>query len=799
MLYTQKTLETLEYDKVIAMLAERAPTPGARARALSLLPSDDYEVVLRRQAYTADALRLLRAKGYPAFCGAGDEVLSAVDRAEKGATLTTRELLGIASLLSAARGLVDYHKSNRLFDTSLDGHFGSLMVQRTLEDRITRAIIAEDMIADEASPALADIRRKIRAAHNKVKDTLQAFVTGQRSKYLQENIVTMRDGRYVLPVRSEYRNEIKGLIHDTSSSGATVFIEPMGVVEANNDLRVLAGKEQSEIDRILAELSAFCADVATSIRIDYHRMTDIAFFFACASLAEAMRANPPVIVRERCISLEKARHPLISKESVVPISVSLGKEHDTMIITGPNTGGKTVTLKTIGLFALMAQAGLQIPAEEHSVIGVFDGVLVDIGDEQSIEQSLSTFSSHMVNIVRILGEVGERSLVLFDELGAGTDPVEGAALATAILEYTKEKGALSVSTTHYAELKAYALDTERVCNASCEFDVETLRPTYRLIVGTPGKSNAFAISERLGLSTEIVSRAERLVSGENKRFESVIEKLEQSRIEMERNREAAIRMREDIEKRERETDEMLAAKTRALEKQLEEAEEKARRLLEGARASADFVFRQLEEIKKKQDKKNLAENLAKARKEVQASLRRTYESESFSVSDSLGEDESYVLPRPLKKGDRVYMTHLKQEGEVASDTPDKSGDILVRAGILTAHVPLANIRLLEGGASDAKRKQEQEKKKASERPLHMCESEIDVRGMIGDDAWFVIDKYLDDAMRAGLETVRIIHGKGTGALRAAVTRDLKRDPRVKAFRAGMYGEGDSGVTVVTLK
>ena len=798
MLYTQKTLSTLEFEKIIDMLTELAPTPGARSRAQSLLPSDDYETVLLRQQRTADARRLLQFKGYPPFSGVDDTVIASVDRAEKGATLTTRELLDVAALLRAARALLDYYHGNHPFDTTLDEFFTRLLPQRTLEERIARTVLAEDMIADEATPALADIRRKIRAANNKIKDTLQAFVSGARSKYLQENLVTMRDGRYVVPVKSEYRNEIKGLLHDTSSSGATVFIEPLAVVEANNELRVLAGKEQQEIDRILWELSSFCAEVSTSIRVDYHQMTEIAFYFACAGLAESMRAARPNITQERKIDLRRARHPLIDKENVVPITVSLGNEYDTLIVTGPNTGGKTVTLKTLGLFALMAQSGLQIPAEEESEVGVFGEILVDIGDEQSIEQSLSTFSAHMVNIVDILGQIGPRSLVLFDELGAGTDPVEGAALAVSILEHTREKGALTVSTTHYAELKAYALETEGVCNASCEFDVTTLRPTYRLIVGTPGKSNAFAISERLGLDADVIRRAEALVSGENKRFESVIEKLEESRLLMERDREAAIRMREESEQRSREIEQNAEAKLKKAEEELQKAQDRARQMLEGARASADFVFKQLEDIKKQQDKKSFSENLARAKREVQANLRSAYDAGDYSIDENVADDD-YTLPRDLRVGDRVYLVSFRQEGVVA-ELPDKKGNVQVKAGILSAKVPIEKIRLLEG---TPKKKKETPAaaahKTAPSQSLTFCKSEVDVRGMIGDDAWFVIDKYLDDAMRAGLDQVRIIHGKGTGALRLAVQRALKDDPRIRSYRGGLYGEGDSGVTVVEFK
>ena len=542
MVFTTKTSSTLEFDKISGMLADCAATEGAKARARAISPSDDFDTVLARQTRTDDAKRLVNAKGFPPF-SAPEGVVPSAERAYKGATLSPRELLDIARLLHSARAMLDYINTDKPFATSLDEIFSRLLPNRTLEDKITRSILSEDMIADEASPELAEIRRKIRAANNKIKDTLQSYIGGNRLKYLQENIVTMRNGRYVVPVKAEYKNELKGLVHDTSSSGATLFVEPMTVVEANNELKSLTTAETHEIERILSALSAECAEFSTAISRNYHNITDLAFTFACASLAMQMKAEKPMIVNKREIDLKRARHPLISRERVVPIDVSVGRDFDTLIITGPNTGGKTVTLKTIGLFAAMVQSGLQIPALETSTVGVFDKILVDIGDEQSIEASLSTFSSHMVTVVDILSKVGPRSLALFDELGSGTDPVEGAALAISILEKTQKCGAITASTTHYAELKAYALDTPRVQNASCEFDIETLRPTYRLIVGTPGRSNAFAISEKLGISDEIIARAEQLINNEDKRFENVIERLDSDRIEMERHKTEAEKMR----------------------------------------------------------------------------------------------------------------------------------------------------------------------------------------------------------------------------------------------------------------
>ncbi len=797
MLFTTKTLSTLEYDKIIAMLVDCAATEGAKARAASLVPSDDYETVLERQKKTDDAKRLINTKGYPAF-SAQERVVSAVERAYKGAILSPAELLEIAALLRSARAVHDYATADRTFETCLDPIFARLMTNRDLENRITRSILSEDMIADEASPELAEIRRKIRQANNKIKDTLQSYVGGARLKYLQENLVTMRNGRYVVPVKAEYRNEIKGLVHDTSSSGATLFVEPISVVEANNELKTLSSAEDREIERILSSLSAECGDASTVISLNYHNITELAFCYACATLAIQMKAEMPVVVNERKIDLKRARHPLIDRSKVVPIDVSIGEGFNTLIITGPNTGGKTVTLKTLGLFALMAQAGLQIPAYEGSVVGIFKEILVDIGDEQSIQASLSTFSSHMVNVADILGKVGERSLVLFDELGSGTDPIEGAAIATAILENTCARGALTAATTHYAELKVYALETPGVQNASCEFDVETLRPTYRLIVGTPGKSNAFAISEKLGISQEIIARAGQLIKRENKRFEDVIEQLDTNRIEMEKARTEAEKMREEYEIFRKNAEEDLKRKIAKSEEEIAKTTLKARQILDSARASSEFIFRQLEELRKQEDKDKRNEMMISAREEMRKRMR---ESESLMEGVDIRDislDDDYKLPRPLKVGDKVFLTTISKEGIVTA-LADKKGQVAVTSGILKTKVTEDKLRLLDGSVkyvSDTTPKTNEGKVKKTISTVF--KPEIDVRGMIGDDAWFVVDKYIDDAVLAGMPTVRIIHGKGTGALRAALWKFFKHDKRIKSYRHGEYGEGDSGVTVLTL-
>jgi len=787
----ERTKNTLEYDKVLAMLAACAPTVGARELALALLPDDDEQTVERRLARTGDAMALLSDKGMPSF-GHVKDPADALERAGKGATLTTRELLDVGNILRTARGLSEYSRTNRHFETVLDEIFERLMPDRKLEDKIYRAIISEETIADEASPALGDIRRKIRAANNRIKETLQHYITSSTySRHLQEHIVTQRGGRYVIPVRVESKNEIKGLIHDTSSSGATIFVEPMAVVDANNELRMLEAKEQHEIDRILFELSGAVAVQTGALNLNYRNITELAFVFACGKLAENMQAVRPIICREREVRLLSARHPLIDKERVVPITVSLGGAWDALIITGPNTGGKTVTLKTLGLFALMAQSGLFIPAAEGSKLCLFDRVLVDLGDEQSIEQSLSTFSSHMVHIVSIVQALSPNALVLFDELGAGTDPVEGAALAVAIISEARRAGALCAVTTHYAELKAFALDTEGVQNASCEFDVATLRPTYRLIIGTPGKSNAFAISEKLGLPPRVVAEAKSLISSENRRFENVIEQLEAARPEMERQRDEAERLRIHIESTQAAAERDAAKLREDAEKALNSAQSRATAMVESARASSEFIFAQLEEVRKQRESERLGEHLDATRRAVRAHLREN--EEKFNPVEERS-NEDYVLPRPLKKGDTVFLVDIGKEGTLLSD-PDR-GTVMVQAGAFRTKTKIENLRLVE-------KKQEKDKKTSSGNVRAMVSrdfhGEIDLRGKMGDEAWFMVDKYFDTAIIAGFHTVRLIHGKGTGMLRQALWKYLKKDKRIASFRIGQFGEGDSGVTVVELK
>ena len=796
MSFSEKTIRTLEFDKICAMLEEHAETEGAKVMARNLRPSEDTYTVLRRLRRTTDARKLADAKGAPSF-GRIRDISSACERAEKGAVLSPRELLDCANVLRTARILQDYHMGNHPFDTVLDEIFDRLIIDRKLEERITRAIPAEDMIADEASPLLADIRRKIRNENAKIKETLQKLISGN-SRYLQENIVTMRGGRYVIPVKAECKAEVKGLIHDTSATGATIFIEPMAVVDANNEIRILHTKEEREIERILSELSAAVGGVSDALWLDYKNINELAFVFACGELSASMRGVAPMISGDRAVSLIGARHPLIDKNKVVPITISLGDTFDTLVITGPNTGGKTVSLKTIGLFALMVQSGLHVPCEEGSCICTYDTILVDLGDEQSIEQSLSTFSSHMVNIVTIMEQVGERSLVLFDELGGGTDPVEGAALAVAIIESVREAGACCVATTHYAELKAYALDTPGVCNASCEFDVETLKPTYKLVIGAPGKSNAFAISEKLGLSPAIIERAKGMVSSDNKSFESVIEQLENSRVQMEKEREEAKRLREEYERFKAESERAIRKKVESAEKEAEAARKKAAAMVQSAKASCDFIYEQMDKMKKAQEAAKAAAELEAARRAVRDHLRTT--GDLFDPIEVQEEDEGYVLPRPLKKGDKVKIVTIHKEGIVTEDP--KGNLVAVQAGVVRTKARLEDLRLIEEDERGQKKKSAQKpaiKSSVTVERSNQFKSEIDLRGMTGDEAWLAVDKYLDDAVMYNMQVVHLIHGKGTGALKNALWKFLRGDKRIASFRIGRYGEGDGGVTVVELK
>ena len=785
-----KNLYTLEFDKIRELLARHAATDGAKAAACELEPSDDIDEVRLRQRRTADAKLLAGQKGNPSFSSVKD-VSAACERADKGATLTTRELLDCAAVLSCTRSLIDYYKSNKITETSLDEIFERLIPEKEIELRITRSIVAEDMISDDASPALAEIRHSIRKTNSQIADLMQKYTQGGNySKYLQENIVTTRGGRFVIPVKSEYRSAVPGLVHDTSASGATLFIEPMSVVQANNDLRELQSKEEYEIERILHELSGLVSSVSGVILLNYSNITYLAFVFACSELAYEMKAVEPTVSEKGAVKLERCRHPLIG-EKAVPVTIELGGAWSMLVITGPNTGGKTVSLKTLGLFCMMAQAGLQLPCSSASV-RVFDDIYSDIGDEQSIEQSLSTFSSHMVGIVDILKCMTDRSLVLFDELGSGTDPVEGAALAMSILEEVLGRGALCAATTHYAELKAFAIERDGVCNACCEFDIETLKPTYKLIIGAPGKSNAFAISERLGLPHSIVERAGGYVDNTSRSFENVIEKLEAERLKLQNERDEAERLRREYESFKEKSEAELREKLAGAEEEDRRAREKARSIVDSARATGDFILKQLDDAKKAQDKKNFGEVLQNSKKNIRNEV-KSY----MDKNREEPEDDGYVLPRPLRKGDDVEHRTLGTRGTLLED-PDKKGNVTVQMGILKTKFNVSQLKLLDSVSVGTKEKTGSEKayRAAVSRSF---KPELDVRGMLGEDACYTVDKYIDEAIVAHVYSVTVIHGKGTGALRNAIWAFLKGDKRIESFRAGQYGEGDYGVTVIDIK
>ena len=788
-------MTTLEFDKVLETLADCAMTEGAKQRALQLIPATNINIVQRLQQQTTDAKALTALKGTPSFGGVKD-VSNSVERASKGATLSPKELIDIAVVCRTARVLSDYINVNNKKETALDEIFERLFPNKFLEDKINKTIISEDMIADEASPELSDIRRKMRVMNNRVRENLQKYISsGAYSKYLQENIITMRNGRYVIPVKSEYRNEIKGLVHDTSSSGATLFVEPLNVVETNNEIKVLERAETFEIDRILAELSADTAAFDERMLLNYQNITELALIFAKSELSYRLTANPVKIKEELSVEFIKARHPLLAlkdKKGVVPINIAIGGDYKTLVITGPNTGGKTVSLKTLGLLSMMTQAGLHLPVDDASHTTVFREILPDIGDEQSIEQSLSTFSSHMVNIIDIVHAADERSLVLFDELGAGTDPVEGAALAIAILERIRSLGALCAATTHYSELKVYALENEEVMNASCEFDVNTLRPTYKLTMGIPGRSNAFAISEKLGLSESIIERATELVSKENKQFENVIDKLEENRMDMEQQRKQAETLRQDMEKKHRDFEASMGKKLADAEKELEKSRDQAKRMIANARAASEFVYSELEQLKKKKESEDFAKDLSRVREELKLKVSKV-EEEIAPINEETLEEE-YELPRPLVVGDRVYLVDIGIYGNVTA-LSDKDDNVAVESGIVKTRTHISKLRLAPKTADVTKRSQY---RNVGERAVKSFKTDIDIRGQTGDDAWFMVDRYLDDAVVAGVSSVTLIHGKGTGALKNALWKYMKGDRRIDKFRLGKYGEGDGGVTIVDL-
>ena len=785
----EKSMQTLELPRVLDMLADQAVTEEGKDKARRLRPETDPVEVTALLAETTAAVEKMVLGGSPAFAGVRP-VAGSLQRANMGGSLNTRELLDIAKVLAAARSAKEYGEGDAEKKTPIDVLFHSLRPNRFLEDKITGSIVGDGELADSASPELASIRRHMRATESKVRDILQRIISSSQAKYLQESIITQRSGRYVVPVKSEFKNEIPGLVHDLSGSGSTFFIEPMGVVKANNELRELQAKEEKEIDRILAELSAEAASFREDINLDYELLIRLDVIFARAKLSNKMHAMAPGL-STKGLNLRRARHPLLPPKTAVANDLSLGETFDTLVITGPNTGGKTVTLKTIGLLTLMSQCGLHIPAGDGSVIKVCKRVLADIGDEQSIAQSLSTFSSHMSNIVGILEETDDETLILLDELGGGTDPVEGAALASAIIDHARSLGAMVAATTHYAELKVYAMTTPGVENASCEFDVETLAPTYRLLVGIPGKSNAFAIARRLGISEEIIQDAAARVDAENVRFEDVLTKLDHQRQEMEKEQRQAAQLRREMEE--------ASAKAQAYRDQLQKEKEKAeasakaqaRAILDDARRTADQVFQELGDMRKKAQKE---QNWQKVN-DQRAGLRHKLN----EAEDKLGARPQAAVPpmlRPAKKGDTVTILKTGTQASVLS--VNKDGVLQLQAGILRITAKQDEVRVVEGETQSQKAAKQYIRRTEHKLRSLGAKAEVDLRGMTTDEAELTLAQFLDRAMVSNLTQVTVIHGKGTGAVRKAVHAYLKRCKGVASFRLGRYGEGEDGVTIVEL-
>ena len=789
-----KHFEALELPKILERLAGFTACPDAREAALALSPKNEYFEAQSLLDQTEAAHTLIAKFGAPSFGGLKN-VQNSLHRAQAGGTLSMRELLDIAQVLRVIRGICTWRDKSAGLETAIDDLFFSLSPNKYLEDRITNAILSDDEMSDNASPELKNIRRKMRQQDAKIRDQLEKLLRSPTYKNsLQEAIVTQRNGRFVVPVKSEHRAEVAGMVHDTSGSGSTVFIEPASVVEANNEIKVLESRERDEIERILTELSEEAGSFYDSVRISYQSAVELNLIFAKAQLAYSMKASKPVLNAVGEIELKQARHPLIAAEKVVPVDIRLGAEFDALVITGPNTGGKTVSIKTLGLLTLMAACGLYVPAAENSRVAVFRHVFADIGEEQSIEQSLSTFSAHMKNIVAIDKETDDSTLVLIDELGAGTDPVEGAALAVSILEALRKKGAKIAATTHYSELKEYALNTPRVENASCEFSVETLRPTYKLLIGIPGRSNAFAISERLGISPDIIDNARKLVSSENQRFEDVVDTLEQTRAEMEHEKQKTLELQGEVDALRKKAAQQVEDAKKKSDRELERAKQEAQRIVENARRAANSLILEVERLKKEQAReKNAAEMARKAK----AAMKRHLNDLDDLTAERLGEEDDgdYVLPRPLTIGDTVYVTVLGTNGTVTA-LPDSKDNVEIQAGSMKMKVPLQSLRLRN---SPKKNTPQRTAVTRSDRGPSTSKTSVDLRGKNAEEALLDLDMFLDGALRAGLSEVTVVHGKGTGVLRKAVQAHLRKLPFVRSFRLGVYGEGEDGVTIVEFK
>ena len=790
----EKALKTLEYDKIIEQLTSRASSLLGKRKCENLQPSASLGEIEHLQRQTQDALTRLFQKGTISFGGAKD-VRGSLKRLEIGSSLGIQELLSICSVLENSSRVKAYgrRENSDIPRDSLDDLFDALEPLGTLSAEIRRCILSEDEISDDASPALRQIRRSIKNTGERIHNQLAGMVNGSARSYLQDAVITMRNGRYCIPVKAEYKNQVPGMIHDQSSTGSTLFIEPMAVVKLNNDIRDLELKEQAEIEAILASLSELAAQNRESIQYDLETLTELDFIFARASLAMDQKATRPLFNTDGYINIRKGRHPLIDKDRVVPIDIHLGKEFHLLIVTGPNTGGKTVSLKTVGLLTLMGQSGLHIPALDRSELSIFTEVYADIGDEQSIEQSLSTFSSHMTNVVSFIEKADRNSLVLFDELGAGTDPTEGAALAIAILNYLQKQGIRTMATTHYSELKVYALSTAGVENASCEFDVETLRPTYRLLIGVPGKSNAFAISGKLGLPDFIIDEARKQISQEAESFEDVISQLEESRVTLEREQEEISRYKEEIASLKKDLETRQEKLDSRKEKILQDANEQAHAILREAKEYADKTMKDFHRFGKEnisvkemeQERQRLREKMNKVEKKM------TIKKKAAPAKT--------LKPSDLHLGDGVKVLSMNLKGTV-STLPDSRGYLFVQMGIMRSKVHISDLAILQDDpvitAPNLQRTQTGKIKMSKSASVGV---EINLLGKTVDEAVAELDKYLDDAYLAHLPSVRIVHGKGTGALRKGVHQYLRRQKHVKSFRLGEFGEGDAGVTIVEFK
>ncbi len=790
-----KHFTSLELDKILKMLSDTASSNDAKEMALEIKPMTDYFEVLELLDKTEAAYILIAKFGAPSFGGL-QNVNNALSRANAGGSLSAGELLKIATTLKIIRGITVWHEKCAGMDTALDDLFNSLYPNKYLEDKITNAILSETEISDNASPELKEIRRKKRHYENKIREQLDSMIRSSHySKILRDGIITQRNGRFVVPVKAENRGDVAGMVHDTSGSGATVFIEPAAVVEANNEIKVLESREADEIERILAELSQMAGEFQDTIKISFDSATMLDLHFAKAHLAYKMKASRPVLNADGEILLKKARHPLIDSNKVVPVDISLGIDFDSLVITGANTGGKTVSIKTIGLLTLMAECGLMLPVTDNSRISVFKNVLADIGDEQSIEQSLSTFSAHMSTIVDILKNADDESLVLIDELGAGTDPIEGAALAVSILEELRRKGAKIASTTHYSELKEYALKTNRVENGCCEFDVGTLRPTYRLLIGMPGRSNALAIAGRLGINENIIDFAKALISEEDTRFEDAVDTLETARKALEDDKQKLEEEKQNIFRQKENAEKELQRAKQQSEKEIERARLDAERIVENARRAGNSLMLEIEQLKKEQAKTNNLQEIARKAKAAMGN----HLDKMDEISQTLQTDEGeYVLPRPLKIGDRVLVKALGSEAEIVS-IDEKKNVAQVQSGMLKMKANMGDLRLLGGKKASKKQYGSRTVHTGSTKASMSSNSSIDLRGTTVEEAILDLDKFIDSVLRTGLNEITIIHGKGTGALRKGIHIHLRKHPNIRTFRVGTFGEGEEGVTIAELK